>query len=298
MYSQNSLAWYHRKRNKWSTWRSVHPYSRFEVGNVSLLCRSAMQAKFLKTLRGNSARRFLSPTVRGIRRNQSSPFAISPPPPRILFAPSLQHWDTKSSRARESSIRRTKGEENRAELPTCRDPYTSFRDSDRRRDREQTAPSRPDVIHLPMAGWLVGWSAGKTCRAAYPDRVLALVQMRREFIPSPPPPLPRYYIIFSPQAPQCKLSAAGSCLFQRLVKGKQDYPEVQWIVFRIILMTVASDIDRKKMKKIISIYTETRKLEVKGIRILDLYTWDVIGKRQRDAKKKIISRNIFQWIFI
>lgn len=123
-----------------------------------------MQERFLKTPHGNSVS-----SIGFFRRLYAGFDAInllpspSLPVPLALSSSQLQHRDTKSSRAREPSIRRTKGGESLAELLTCRDPYTSFRDSDQRRDH-QTAPSRPDVIHLPRAGWLAGWPVGRPAK--------------------------------------------------------------------------------------------------------------------------------------
>lgn len=78
------------------------------------------------------------------------------PHPRALFAPASASGHEKLESTRAFDKTNERGRESRAELLTCRDPYTSFRDSDRRHDHEQTAPSRPDVIHLPRAGWLAG----------------------------------------------------------------------------------------------------------------------------------------------
>lgn len=86
--------------------------------------------------------------------------SLSPSPSHHLRASG--HEKLESTRAFDKTSERRR--ESRAELPTCRDPYTSFRDSDRRRDHEQTAPSRPDVIHLPRAGWPVGRSAKRAGR--------------------------------------------------------------------------------------------------------------------------------------
>lgn len=191
-FSRNSLAWYHWDTQPGEAFIPIHAFRGNIPPSPAPLRRFAVQAKFLKRPRGNSA-----PSVGFFRRLYAGFDAINLRPLRFSIG---------TRKARESTRAFDKTDERRREPGGATDVSGSVHKFSR--FRSATRPWADGTITSRCNSSCQGWprSAGKTCRAAYPDRVPALVQMRREFIP-----LPRYYIIFPRKLPSasCQLPPPG-----------------------------------------------------------------------------------------